>query len=100
MMQGYREAGIQGRRACFDLFFRDHPFNGGYSIAAGLEEALRFLEGLRFSPEDLAYLDSLGIFTREFVDALRDFRFTGEIHAAPEGTLIFPMEPILRIEGP
>ncbi len=99
MVQGYREAGLRDREACFDLFFREHPFQGGFSVAAGLEEALLFLESMRFTEEDLAYLDSVGLFRREFLDDLREFRFTGEIHAVPEGSLVFPMEPILRVQG-
>ncbi len=100
MMQGYRITGLHGREACFDLFFRHHPFRGGYSIAAGLEDALTFLETARFDDSDLGYLESLGLFTRDFLDSLGSFRFSGTVHAVQEGTVVFPNTPILRVEGP
>ncbi len=100
MVQGYRRAGLHRSQACFDYFFRDPPFGGGFSVFAGLEEALRFLEGLRFSGEDLDFLAAEGSFDREFLDGLRDLRFTGEVRAVPEGSLVFPHEPVLRVIAP
>ena len=100
MLQGYRRAGLRGHVACFDLFFRSHPFRGGFTVFAGLEEAVRFLEGFRFSDRDLEYLAGLNRFDDEFLGCLRDLRFTGEVHAAPEGTVVFPHEPVLRVVAP
>ena len=100
MAQGYWLAGIEHREACFDYFFRHHPFGGGYTVFAGLDDTLRLLETFRFVPDDLAYLDSVGLFRREFLDHLRGLRFTGEVHALPEGTPVFPLEPILRVSAP
>lgn len=100
MMQGYRSTGLHRKEACFDLFFRHHPFRGGYSIAAGLEDALTFLETARFDGSDLDYLRSLGLFAVEFLDGLRAFGFSGTVHAVMEGTVVFPNAPVLRVEGP
>jgi nicotinate phosphoribosyltransferase len=100
MMQGYWRAGMHEREACFDYHFRHHPFEGGYTVFAGLEEALRFLEELRFSEEELSYLDSLGLFQADFLDYLRDVCFTGDAYAPPEGSLIFPLEPVVRVQAP
>lgn len=83
----------------FDMFFRKQPFGGGFSIFAGLGELLRRLEELRFSQEDLAYLDSLGIFKQPFLDMLSSFRFRGDLYAMEEGTVVFPQEPLIRIRG-
>ena len=99
MMQGYHRHGFR-RRAVFDLFFRRPPFGGGFSVAAGLDDALNALEGLRFEEADLAYLESLGMFGRDFLDYLKGFRFSGEVWAVPEGTVVFPHEPLLRISAP
>jgi len=100
MMQGYWVTGLRTRGAVFDLHMRRIPFGGGYAIAAGLEDAVRFLTGLRFAEEDLDYLRSLGLFRTEFVDGLRGFRFTGDLDAVPEGTPVFPFLPLLRVRAP
>ena len=100
MMQGYWLAGIHRREACFDYFFRLNPFGGGYVVFAGLEDVLRFLKRLRFSPSDLAYLESLDLFRKDFLDYLRSFRFSGDVYSVPEGTLVFPLEPIVRVTAP
>lgn len=99
MMQGYHRHGFH-RRAVFDLYFRRQPFQGGFSIAAGLADALHALESLRFERADLDYLATLGLFGREFLDYLADFRFSGEVWAVPEGTVVFPHEPLLRVSAP
>ncbi len=99
MMQGYWLHGMAGREAVFDLSMRRLPFDGGYAIAAGLEDAVRFLTGLRFTGEDLDYLRGLGIFTEEFLKSLSDFRFTGDVDAAPEGMPVFPLEPLVRVRA-
>jgi nicotinate phosphoribosyltransferase len=99
MMQGYFVNGYYNKEAVFDVFFRSLPFNGGYAIAAGLEQIIEFIENLRFSEEDLAYLKSLNLFRDEFIDELRNFRFSGDIDAVPEGTPVFPFEPLVRVKG-
>jgi nicotinate phosphoribosyltransferase len=100
MLQGYRRAGLRRRAACFDLFFREPPFGGGFAVWAGLDEALAYLEGLRFREEELAWLADEGTFDRGFVEGLRELRFTGDVDAAPEGSLAFPNEPLLRVTAP
>lgn len=99
MLAGYYDQGITETPACFDLFFRTPPFIGSYAVFAGLEPALSYLEQLQFSAEDLAYLDSLTIFKPGFLDFLRDFRFRGRVSAPPEGTVVFPQEPLLAVEA-
>ncbi|HTG80382.1 MAG TPA: nicotinate phosphoribosyltransferase [Geobacteraceae bacterium] len=99
MLAGYQDEGMAETPAVFDLFFRHAPFLGGYAVFAGLETALAYLEGLRFSADDLAYLSGLGLFPSRFLDYLRDFRFTGTITAPPEGTAVFANEPLLTVEG-
>lgn len=99
MINGYYQCGLSDRIAVFDLFYRG---NGGYSyaVAAGLEQAVEYINNLHFSEEDLGYLRSLGIFPENFLNKLRNFRFTGDIKAVPEGTVIFPYEPILTVKAP
>ena len=99
MAQAYWAHGMTGL-ATFSLFVRELPPERGFLVAAGLEDVLRFLEGFRFSPEALAYLESTGIFSRAFLEALADLRFTGDVWAVPEGTLVFANEPILEITAP
>jgi nicotinate phosphoribosyltransferase len=99
MLAGYLEEGMSAKSAVFDLFFRKIPYEGGYAIFAGLEPALDYLEGLRFLPDELAYLQSLGIFRPRFIDYLREFRFQGRVTAPPEGTPVFANEPLLTVEG-
>lgn len=99
MMNGYHLCGLDTRRAVFDVFYRG---SGGYSyaIAAGLEQAIDYILNLHFDDTDIAYLRSLGIFGEEFLSALKDFRFTGDIKAVPEGTMVFPYEPIMTVSAP
>ena len=99
MLAGYQEAGMAEKTAVFDLFFRTNPFEGGYAVFAGLASALDYLEGLRFSPQELDYLDGLKLFQPRFITFLREFRFTGRVTAPPEGTLVFANEPLLTVEG-
>jgi nicotinate phosphoribosyltransferase len=99
MMQGYLINERQKKEAVFDVFFRSLPFKGGYALAAGLEQVVEYIESLKFREEDLAYLESLKLFDAEFMNELRHFRFTGDIDAIPEGTPVFPFEPLLRIKG-
>lgn len=100
MMQGYLKSGLADEDACFDLFFRKNPFGGGYAIFAGVSEALAFLSTMKFSDDDISYLRSLKIFTPDFLDYLKRFKFTGDVFAADEGTAVFPMEPVLRVVAP
>jgi nicotinate phosphoribosyltransferase len=99
MLAGYLEEGMAEKPAVFDLFFRKNPFEGGYAVFAGLEPALAYLENLRFLPEELDYLRSLGLFKPRFLDFLRDFRFRGTVTAPPEGTVVFANEPLLTVAG-
>ena len=99
MMSGYLKNGKQNDLAVFDLFFRRNSVIT-YSVAAGLEQALAYIRGIRFTEEDLAYLRSLRLFDEEFLAYLKGFRFTGDVYAVPEGTVVFPEEPILTVCAP
>jgi len=99
MMQGYLTNGCRNKEAVFDVFFRRLPFKGGYVLAAGLEQVVEYIENLTFGEEDLAYLRSLNLFNEDFIEELRTFRFKGDIDAVPEGTPIFPYEPMIRVKG-
>ena len=100
MGNGYLKCGYQDRITYFDVFFRTVPDGGGFAIAAGLEQIVRYIQDLHFSEDDIAYLRGRGIFCEEFLDYLRTFRFTGDIWAVPEGTPIFPREPIVTVRAP
>lgn len=100
MMQGYFENKNQNETVIFDAFYRINPFGGGYSIMAGLEQVIDYVKNLRFTEEDIDYLRSVGIFTEPFLEYLHDFRFTGDIYAIPEGTIIFPREPLVKVVAP
>ena len=100
MGNGYFKCGYQDRITYFDVFFRTVPDGGGFAIAAGLEQIVRYIQDLHFSEEDIAYLRGRGIFCEEFLNYLREFRFTGDIWAVPEGTPIFPREPIVTVRAP
>jgi nicotinate phosphoribosyltransferase len=98
MSQGYFLRNPE-EEAAFEMFFRRQPFSGGFSVFAGLYPLLEELEALRFTGEDLAYLQGLSFFKKEFLDYLENFRFTGKILAVDEGTAVFPQEPLIRVEG-
>ena len=100
MGNGYFVSGMQDRMTYFDVFFRDVPDGGGFAIAAGLEQIIDYVQNLHFDEEDIAYLRGRGIFSEEFLEYLRNFKFTGDIWAVPEGTPIFPREPIFTIRAP
>ena len=100
MSQGYFEKGYKDRITYFDLFFRRCPDGGGFAIAAGLEQIIDYICDLHFSAEDIEYLRSRNMFSEEFLAYLADFRFTGDIWAVPEGTPIFPHEPIITVRAP
>ena len=105
MAAGYLEQGKAGDTATFDLYFRHNPFRGGYAIAAGLEDAMRAVTTTRFSAEDLHFLSSLRttagtpLFSRAFLDCLAQYRFRGSVWAIPEGTIVFPNEPLMQVQG-
>ncbi|GGO23224.1 nicotinate phosphoribosyltransferase [Deinococcus humi] len=100
MMQGYFASGLHTQTAVFDLFFRKLPYQGGYAVWAGLEEMLDTLETLHFTEDELAYLDTLGLFRPDFLAALRDWRFSGQIDAFAEGRVVFAHEPLLTVTAP
>ena len=106
MACGYHKAGLAGHEAAFHLFFRKNPFEGGFTVAAGLGEAIEALADWHYGPEELAYLrtllgnDGRELFDAGFLDALAGWRWACDVDAAPEGTVVFPHEPILRVTGP
>ncbi len=100
MVGGYIQAGKKDQRANFDYFFRTVPNKGGYCILAGLADVIEYIQHLHFSEEDIAYLRKLGIFSEEVLSYLEKFEFTGDIWAIPEGTVVFPHEPLLRVTAP
>ena len=100
MSQGYFATGYSDRIAYFDLFFRQCPDGGGFAIAAGLEQIIQYVQDLHFGPEDIEYLRGRKMFSEEFLQYLADFKFTGDIWAVPEGTPIFPNEPIITVRAP
>ncbi len=99
MLEAYRAHGMADI-AVFELFFRKLPPERGFLLVAGLEQAVAYLENLRFTPEDLAWLSASGLFAPDFVASLADFSFTGDVDAMPEGTLVFADEPVLRVTAP
>lgn len=100
MANGYFQTPLRDRITYFDVFFRRVPDGGGFAIAAGLEQVIEYIQNLRFTEEDIDYLRKKGGFVPEFLEYLRTFQFTGDIWAVPEGTPIFPGEPILTVRAP
>ncbi len=100
MMQGYFRHKDRNETVIFDAFFRNNPCGGGYSISAGLEQVIQYVKELHFDQEDVDYLASLKIFDQDFLDYLKDFKFTGDIYAIPEGTVMFPREPMVKVIAP
>ena len=100
MGNGYFESGLKDKITYFDLFYRTVPDGGGFAIAAGLEQAIDYIRNLHFSEEDIDYLRGRGMFSEAFLDYLRHFKFTGDVWAMPEGTPVFPREPIMVIRAP
>ncbi len=105
MAQGYLESGSGSEEATFHMYFRDYPFHGGYAIACGMEQLASILEDYTFSEDDIAYLASLDapgggkLFSGKFLDYLKGFSLDVSVHAVPEGTIVFPNEPIVRVQG-
>ena len=100
MANGYLENGLQDKIVCFDMFFRHVPDDGGFAIMAGVEQLIEYLNHIHFTEEDLEYLRQKGIFSARFLDYLRHFRFSCDVWAVPEGTPIFPREPVVTVVGP
>ncbi len=100
MMQGYFRNKDQNETVIFDAFFRNNPMGSGYSISAGLAQVIDLIKNLHFSEGDIAYLASLNLFDKEFLEYLKDFKFTGDIYAIPEGSIMFPREPMVKVIAP
>ena len=99
MMQGYFK-NPTNQTVIFDMFYRNNPCGGSFAICAGLEQMIEYIENLSFSPDDIEYLRSLNIFEEDFLEYLSNFHFTGDIYAIPEGTVIFPREPMVKVIAP
>ena len=100
MMQGYFRHKDQNETVIFDAFYRKNPCDGGYAISAGLEQVIQYIKELHFDQEDIDYLASLGIFRTDFLEYLKSFRFSGDLYAIPEGTVMFPREPVIKVIAP
>ena len=100
MANGYLKNGMKDKIVYFDLFYRSNPDHGGYAIAAGLEQVVEYINDLKFTEDDIAYLRTKGCFDEEFLKALSEFKFTGDIWAIPEGTVVFPGEPLMTVRAP
>ncbi len=100
MGNGYLDNNMQDKVATFDMYFRRIPDDGGYGIMAGVDQLLEYIDELGFTPTDIQYLESLHQFKPEFIDFLRNFKFTCDIYAIPEGTPVFPNEPLVTVRGP
>ena len=99
MANGYFRCGMGDRIVYFDVFYRNNPDNGGYAIAAGLEQIIEYIEALHFTDEDIEFLRAKDCFSEEFLEYLKGFRFTGDIWAIPEGTVVFPGEPLMTVRA-
>lgn len=100
MMQTYWKQGMDNRRAVFEAFFRKMPFNNGYAVYVGLDHIIRYIKNLHFTASDIDYLKSTGQFDNDFLEYLRDFRFTGSLRSFEEGDFVFNHEPILQVDAP
>ena len=100
MSNGYFKKGMYNKTAYFDVFFRSVPDGGGFAVAAGLEQVVDYINDLHFSEEDIAYLRAKKIFDEDFLNYLRSFHFSGDIYAVPEGTPVFPNEPVITVKAP
>ena len=100
MMQGYFKNMDRNQTVIFDAFYRSNPMESGYAICAGLQQVMEYIENLHFDEDELSYLKGLGIFEDAFVEYLRNFRFSGSIYAIPEGSVMFPREPMIKVIAP
>lgn len=99
MAQTYFKLGKKDEELYFDLFFRKHPFKGGYTLSGGLDETIEYIKNLHFDEEQIAYLRKTGKFGEDFLEYLKDFKFTGDIYAVPDGTVVFPNEAVLTVKA-
>lgn len=99
MAQTYFDKHEENKKAYFDVFYRKNPFNGGYAICGGIDEIIDYINNFKFTDEDIEYLRSKNEFSEEFLNYLKDLRFTGDIYAIPNGTVIFPNEPIITVKA-
>ena len=100
MMQGYFKEKDANETVIFDMFYRTNPHGNGFAICAGREQAIEYIKGLHFDESDIEYLRSLNIFAEDFLEYLSTFRFTGDIYAIPEGTVVFPRESLIKVIAP
>ena len=100
IMKGYYKKGLHNNTAVFDIFFRKNVCEGGYTIICGIEEVVKYIENLHYEDSDLEYLRSLNLFDEDFLSFLKDFKFTGDIYAVEDGTVMFPGEPVLVVKAP
>ena len=100
MSNGYFVNGMREKIVYFDVFYRNNPDNGGYAVVAGLEQIIEYIKDLHFDESDIEYLRGRGCFSEEFLDYLRNFKFSGDIWAVPEGTVVFPGEPLMTVRAP
>ena len=100
MANGYLESGMAEDIAYFDMFFREIPENGGFAILGGIDEVISYLENLKFTDEDITYLRNKNMFSEAFLDYLKNFKFSCDVWAVPEGTAVFPGEPLITVRGP
>ena len=100
MGNGYLLSGIGNRIVYFDVFYRNNPDNGGFAVAAGLEQVVEYINELKFTDEDIEFLRSKGCFCEEFLEYLKNFKFEGDVWAIPEGTVVFPGEPLMIVRAP
>ena len=99
MSNGYFACGFKDKITYFDVFYRSNPDNGGYAVVAGLEQVVEYINNLHFDEQDIQYLRDKNCFSEEFLDYLRNFKFTGDIWAVPEGTVVFPGEPLMTVRA-
>ena len=99
MMQGYFKNPTE-QIVVFDAFYRTNPSGGGYAVCAGLEQIIEYIKSLHFTYEDIDYLRSLNVFGEDFLEYLAGYHFTGDIYAVPEGTVVFPREPLVKVVAP
>lgn len=98
MAQTYFNEGKKDEVVYFDVFFRKNPFEGGYTMSGGLQETIEYIKNFKYGEEEIAYLRSLGLFNDEFLNYLKDLKFTGDVYAVPDGTAVFPNEPVLKVK--
>ena len=98
MAQTYFNEGKKDEVVYFDLFFRKNPFEGGYTMIGGLQETIEYIKNFKYGEKEIEYLRSLNLFNEEFLNYLKDLKFTGDVYAVPDGTAVFPNEPVLKVK--